>query len=293
MSQKIAWQDYKKTRNERWTVPNLKLIADRIGYQLLSEKYEGSKKKLSFICAEGHPCNICIADILDGKRCFHCANERRKTTVFDKYGYENVAQVPEIAQKKMETVIGKYGYDNVAKVPEIKAKKIATTEELYETDNVAKLDWVKERTKKTNQEIYGKDNVMQVPEIQERAHAAAKQLKPYKTPSGKTVMLQGYEPYEYDRMIRDGYLEEEIICGVRNVPVISYVKPDGTKGNYFPDFYISSENILREVKSDYTLIRDWDKNVAKFKACVAAGYTLILVVYDRKGNLKDEHIFKP
>lgn len=42
------------------------------------------------------------------------------------------------------------------------------------------------------------------------------------------------------------------------------------------------KNKIIEVKSPYTLRQDWDINIAKFEASILAGYTLVLITWDKK-----------
>lgn len=45
---------------------------------------------------------------------------------------------------------------------------------------------------------------------------------------------------------------------------------------YYPDFYIPKENILIEVKSEWTLELNKEKNEAKFKAVKELGFNFRL-----------------
>ena len=53
---------------------------------------------------------------------------------------------------------------------------------------------------------------------------------------------------------------------------------EGKKHRYYPDFYIPEENLIIEVKSQWTLDLHKDKNQAKFQAVKEAGFNFRLEV---------------
>ena len=53
---------------------------------------------------------------------------------------------------------------------------------------------------------------------------------------------------------------------------------------YYADIYIKSENKIIEVKSDYTMEKDYDKNMTKWESCVEQGYEFEFWIYDNKKN---------
>jgi hypothetical protein len=61
--------------------------------------------------------------------------------------------------------------------------------------------------------------------------------------------------------------------------IIPYRCPtDGRVHRYYPDFYIPKENLIIEVKSQYTLDVQWDKNQAKFNAVKDNGFNFKLII---------------
>jgi len=67
-------------------------------------------------------------------------------------------------------------------------------------------------------------------------------------------------------------------------PIINYIFED-SKHIYYPDGYIEKENKIIEIKSDYTFMKEYDKNMAKIEACKSAGYEIELIVYSPKGDV--------
>lgn len=102
-------------------------------------------------------------------------------------------------------------------------------------------------------------------------------------PSGKKVKLQGYEKYglsillehfdESDIHIRDGDIRSQI-------GKIEYIHEDKTH-RYFPDFYIKSINTIIEVKSKWTMQKDYIKNIKKKQRCLDLGINFQFWIFDK------------
>ena len=93
-------------------------------------------------------------------------------------------------------------------------------------------------------------------------------------------------------MKEEGYTEEQIVNQIvieddkktynQTIPAIWYMYND-TRRRYYCDFFIPHENKIIEVKSEYTLNFDFERNKAKALACIEAGYIFELRVYDEHG----------
>ncbi len=148
----------------------------------------------------------------------------------------------------------------------------------------------------TSMDHYGVPNPMQHPNVLEK-HIKNSYAGDYCVlPSGKIVHLQGYE---YDALVHlfcGGYVcgwdpmlvftEENMLLTKREVGHVLYTF-EGKSHYYFPDFKIVDTTMFIEVKSTYTLIRDLDVNLAKFKAACDAGFQIVIMVLDR--NKEDVH----
>lgn len=103
----------------------------------------------------------------------------------------------------------------------------------------------------------------------------------------ETISLQGYEPIVLDCLIHDLKLgKEQIIAGKKEIPVIDYMKADGTFHQYFPDFFLPEHNILVEVKSSYTYDQHKDDVLRKCQASVDSGYSIVLLVLSQHESRK-------
>lgn len=78
-------------------------------------------------------------------------------------------------------------------------------------------------------------------------------------------------------------MEDNIKIKAVDKPVINYVNITDNSAKYYPDFYISNDNTLIEVKSEY--IYEKENNILKFKASITQGYNLCLLIFDRKWYL--------
>ena len=136
-----------------------------------------------------------------------------------------------------------------------------------------------DKTIATNLDKYGTENPMQNKEVQDRAWASQYRLKPVRLPSGKEIKLMGYEPQVLEHLFSSGYVEEDFVFS--NLPVFRY----NTHRYYFPDFYISGENLIIEVKSAWTYCSDIEVTLQKKAAVIAAGYNYQLIVWDDKLKL--------
>lgn len=105
--------------------------------------------------------------------------------------------------------------------------------------------------------------------------------KPHKL-FDEIVALQGYEPIVATYLEECGKLvAQDIIAGKGDVPHIRY-DYEGKLRTYFPDFYLPNHNLLIEVKSTYTYEKNEEQTNAKCAACLASGYSILLLVL--KGN---------
>ena len=129
----------------------------------------------------------------------------------------------------------------------------------------------------THLKNFGVDYPAQHLETFEKQQKNKYKRKEIELPSGKVVKLQGNEPFTLLNELLIKYDESEIIMGNKNMPEIWY-DFENKKHRYFPDFYIPKENLIIEVKSEYTLQKQWDKNQAKFQAVKDAGFNFRLEV---------------
>lgn len=200
---------------------------------------------------------------------------KARNTMMQNYGVEHTFQNGVLRDRIKLTWVDKYGADNPQRILKIKNKTKQTCMEKYGSEYVICSKLVREKANATIQSRYGVSNPTQNPEILERAHR--RRSKKYTFPSGKTVQVMGYEPKVLDDLLKSGIPESEIITEKGLVPRIKY-HFDGKTRYYFPDIYLPRFNMIIEVKSLYTWKIEKEKNMAKIKACVAAGFNTRVAV---------------
>lgn len=209
--------------------------------------------------------------------------EKNKSTMIERYGYSHALQVPEFNNKYRNTLKSK-DWSNA--IEQRKCTLLINTGFEHQLYNPI----IKEKIRQTNLEKYGVENPSQVPEIAEKKLKSSYLKKEYTFPSGKINLVQGYEPFEIDRLL-DIYDETELITSQLEMPEIWYVGLDNKMHRYSPDIYIPSENKIIEVKSCRTMKLHLEKNFLKKARCLEMGFDFEFRIYDDKMNLVDEKEF--
>lgn len=101
---------------------------------------------------------------------------------------------------------------------------------------------------------------------------------------GRTWVVEGYERFFIGELGRFGFRPSDV---ERPAPEVPY-RHRGRSRTYEPDFYVRSLNLMVEVKSQWTMRKAPRKNEAKWLACVAAGYGMLLLVYGGNGKIVEE-----
>lgn len=204
-----------------------------------------------------------------------------KLTNLKKYGVEYCLQNKEIMNKMIETNLKKYGtnYSFQNEIIKNKIKEKLLTK--YCVDNVSKLAKIRNKAEETMLKKYGFRYSSQNPYISDKQFANSNKL--YKFPSGKVIQIQGYENFALDILIKR-YNDDEIINRRIEMPKIFY---EYKKINrvYFPDFYIPKDNLIIEVKSDYTYKKHLIKNILKAHAVRKLNYNYEVWIFDNKHKL--------
>ena len=230
-------------------------------------------------------------------------NKMKKTNL-NKYGVENPFQNEEIKNKIKQTNLKKYGFECALQNQEIKDKVKQTYLKKYGCEYSFQSEVVKEKIKETNLKKYGVENVSNNKEIRNKAEEtmlkkygfryasqnpciSEKQFsnsnKIYTFSSGETINIQGYENFALDILIKK-YNDNEILNRRIDMPKIFY---EFNKKNrvYFPDLYIPKDNLIIEVKSDYTYKNNLIKNILKAHAVRKLKYNYEVWIFDIKKRL--------
>lgn len=244
-----------------------------------------------------------------------------KNSVKEKYGVENTFQNEEIKKKSKNTKMKKYGDENYvnpiknketcykkygetsySKLEECKDKVKNTNFERFNNKFYSQTDECKSKSKNTLIARYGSDykNVLaqkrrasyknktgydhpfQNPECLHKMFVKWLKKKEYKFPSGRVEMVQGYEPFILNQLLSEGFKEDDIVIGIKNVPIIRYVDDFGKNRSHFPDIYIKSKNLLIEVKNEYCVSIKRDFLLYRKNKAINLGYQYKILVYSKK-----------
>lgn len=243
-----------------------------------------------------------------------CRNHTTKLTCIDKYGVDNPMKSKKIIKKAQNTNIKKYGHKSPLQNKSILTKMQNNIFEKYGVTNIAQESTTKDKIRKTNlkkfgSEYYfsseqGKNDVKSIminkygshnPSLidnfkEKRKNTCLEKYgvenggvisqfkrKKYIWGCGEISWVQGYEPIILKELEEQGYTFNDILTDPQDMPEIIYIF-NNIKHRYYPDVYIPKENKIIEVKSEYTLNKEWDKNQAKFKATKELGYDFKLEV---------------
>lgn len=107
--------------------------------------------------------------------------------------------------------------------------------------------------------------------------------------NNKIFNIQGYEGHFLDKNIQN-YNLEKFHNSRKLVPKILY-KENNKIRRYYPDFYHEPTNEIIEIKSVYTLIKDFFNIIEKIKSSLSYGFIVSLYVYTK--NLDENVIIFP
>jgi hypothetical protein len=259
------------------------------GHKVLS--IDISSRKVVYLCKTcGKENNGHVQNLLKNKGyCRNCENDHQKLSFDDvKQRVEKMGLT--LLTKKEEYVNNKMKLSLLCACGEVDSRKLSDIEKGKRCAKNCKL----QRFKDTCMEKYGVQNVSQDPKIFAKITKSLFKRKEFTFPdSGRTINLLGYEPQAIDYLLdqkEDKYLkraieEDEIRVGV-DIPSFSYTDIDGKERVYHPDFAI--EDMIIEVKGDWTLHKWKDTNLRKFKAVVEKGYKLRLLLFYENGEIQED-----
>lgn len=234
--------------------------------------------------------------------------ETIKNTFITKYGVDNPSKFDEFKNNILETkikryniklkkniteeyknklILDKYGIINFRNSEIIKNKIKNTCIEKYGVEHVSKLHTIKEQKKINSIQKYGCEYPIQFPEIAEKASKSRYKQKVFQFPSGKQILVQGYEPFALKDLLENENIDEnDILVGCKNVPEIWYFDKNGKKHRHYVDIYISSQNRCIEIKSSWTVKKE---NVfIKKQAAENLGFKYEILVYNEKGIIVEK-----
>ncbi len=206
-----------------------------------------------------------------------CVEHTRKINNLLKYGCDNVSKLDYVKDKIKFSNIEKYGVEFPMQSSGVREKHKQTCLKIFGVENPAHSANIQEKVNTTNLKKYGVKRPMQSPKLFQKMMSTAYAKKEYIWTTGEISLVQGNEPIILKELNAMGYRFDEIVTNPMDMPKITYTMYE-TEHRYYPDIYIPKENLIIEVKSQYTLNIQWEKNQAKFKAVKEAGYNFKLII---------------
>lgn len=153
--------------------------------------------------------------------------------------------------------------------------------EKYGVENSFQLDVVKQKSKDTLLQKYGVEH----PQF---SNECKFKWKIYTYPSGKIIKYQGYENFGLDLLLSKKYNENEIITDRKYIPKIKYTDLNGKIRKYCADIWIPNENLLIEIKSNFTYRMHKENIHHKKIGVISSGYNFQLFVFNDDGKLDNK-----
>jgi hypothetical protein len=217
-----------------------------------------------------------LNNIDDYPKCKNCGNIFKSRFHGFKHGYKDIKYCSQICvntceeykSNKMSQNLQRIGYEHVSQNPEFKNNIIQNNLIKYGKEHYFQTIEFKQKNHDTFIEKYNCSNAMHVPEFFEKCNRY--RIKQMSMPSGKIINYQGYEHIAINELLQI-YEEDNIIVSRDNVPNIYYYF-NGKKKKYYPDIFIPSENLIIEVKSEYTYKKYFEINELKREAVLKLNY---------------------
>lgn len=191
--------------------------------------------------------------------------ENIKKSMIKNWGVENPSQSKELKAKADASRLKTHGVVNPGQPQNAKKSRIRA----LGVENPFSSRRIQEQIKETNLERDGVEHPFQEVSIFEKAIKF--RTKTYIASNGKKYLLQGFENVALEILLKE-LSEEDIVCSRSEMSKIfkCFYEFNG-KRRYYPDFYVPSENLVIEVKSKFSLNREFEKNRAKMKAIKEMG----------------------
>lgn len=99
------------------------------------------------------------------KSCSDCQNIKQRMVIKNKYGVDNISQLPETQKKIAQNNLMKYGVTNTSQLDTIKEKVIQTNRKKFGVDYPMQLSEFQERIKNTDLKKYGVEHHTKSPDV--------------------------------------------------------------------------------------------------------------------------------
>ncbi len=217
-------------------------------------------------------CNENVTIKKDGTFSIACSlSHAQKVNCLEKNGFESYFQQSDFVEEIKKTNLEKYGSEFYSSTLDFKLKSQATFKKKYGVTNPMKHHNIQNRFKKTMIEKYGVESALQNPKILSKNQEAQYKIKEYIWKDNNISYCQGYEPIVLKELEDMGFIYVDVKTSPEDMPEIWYIF-EGKRKRYYPDIFIPKENLIIEVKSEYTINTDKKRNKCKWNATKKLGY---------------------
>lgn len=203
-----------------------------------------------------------------------------------KYGYINPMKNKNCYQKARNTCLLKYGVKYPQQLDEVKNKIKETNLERYDSVCASNNKEIREKINGECFKKYGVEHHIQRPDIQRKQLLTMRLRKNYILPSGRSIILRGYEPDFLKYVFSNSLLKEDEI-DYNPMGIIYYMNSE--KHYYYPDFYIPKFNLIVEIKSWYTRYKLDSYFQNKREATINQGFNYICIVDSNYNEFRDKY----
>ena len=185
---------------------------------------------------------------------FYVLTQAYRDDMIEKCGQEYFVQSYEYKKQMVE----KYGRKDFINSPIFQQEMIAKCGSKFFIQS--------EEFKRIMVERYGVEHASQNAEIfKKMLKTAFKRNKIFVFPSGRVEEMMGYECFALADLLKDGVHEDDILVQLDDVPIIRYLDSETeTQRVYYPDIFVTSKNLIIEVKSTYTYKKYKQRNIDKW-----------------------------
>lgn len=209
--------------------------------------------------------------------------EKGKKTCLEKYGVEHIMQNNIFKEQYNNIINEKFGVKNISQSCAIKEKKIVTCLKNYKVNHPSQSLEIKQKKIETSLKNYGVEHPMQNSKFLEKYQKTSYNYKLYTFPSGKIIKTQGDENYALDELVyKELVNEDNIVTGVKNVPIIWYLGVDNKRHRHYVDIFIPIQNRCIEVKSSWTFNCNQHNVFLKQNSAKELGYSYEIWIYNEK-----------
>ena len=197
----------------------------------------------------------------------------------DGYSAKTIAQQNNIDSCVVFRILKEQGIPKRSHKESVNSKKCIESRNRAILEKYGGWDEFREMQSKIFYEKYGVNNPMQIRVNFYKQQESSRKFKTFEI-DGVTFKYQGFELLAINKLIDEGYNIEDLKIGREYVPTFRYFF-DGKRRVYYPDIYIPKDNRIVEVKSFYTYEKELDKNLAKRKSVIDAGYIFDFYIMEK------------